>query len=80
MLSPNARNFVALNCGGRVTVTGKAHDEVRWSASRAVQLTLVDPTGKLDPLGGVHDVVTGVVPPVTVGCGYVTGTGLPVGV
>lgn len=69
MLSPNATKFVAVSCGGRVTVTVNVHEALRWSASRAVHVTLVDPTAKLDPLAGVHEVVTGAVPPVTVGGG-----------
>jgi len=69
MLSPKARKFVAVSCGGRVTLTLKLQDAVRWSASRETQVTFVDPSAKLEPLGGVHVVVTGAVPPMTVGAG-----------
>jgi hypothetical protein len=69
MLSPNATKFVATSCGVRVTLTLKLQAAVRRSASREVHVTLVEPTVKGDPLGGVHVVVRGAVPPVTVGAG-----------
>jgi hypothetical protein len=69
MLSPNAMNLVAVSSGWRVTLTAKLQAAVRWSASRAVQVTVVDPTANDDPLAGEHEEVTGAVPPVTVGAG-----------
>jgi hypothetical protein len=50
MLSPKARNFVALSLGGATTVTRKLHDAVCCAASRAVHATSVDPTPKGEPL------------------------------
>src|SRR5439155_9132451 len=44
MLSPKATNFVALIFGGLATVTPKLHDAVCCFASRAVQMTVADPT------------------------------------
>jgi hypothetical protein len=41
-----------------------------------VQLTVVVPIAKLEPLGGEHAIVTGASPPVNVGKGNVTATGL----
>ena len=40
------------------TVTVKAHAPVFPDASVAVQLTVVTPTGKVDPLAGAHTIVT----------------------
>jgi hypothetical protein len=75
MLSPNATNLVTDSRGTRVTVTAKLHEALRCSLSRTVQVTLVDPTGNADPVGGRHVVVTGAAPPLTTGEGYVTVTG-----
>ena len=69
MLSPKAKNLVAVSVGVRTTLTENEQADVRCSASRAVQPTLLVPTGRLAPLAGVQDVVTGVAPPVTVGGG-----------
>ena len=69
MLSPKARKFVAVSCGGLVTLTWNVQEAARSPASRAVQVTFVDPTAKVDPLGGVHVVATGAVPPETVAIG-----------
>ena len=55
-----------------VTDTAKLQASVRMSASVAVQDTVVDPTGKLAPLTGEHTIWTGLVPPETLGEGYVT--------
>jgi len=61
-------------CGaGIVTVTVKLHEALRSCASVAVQETAVAPTGKLEPLVGVHDDFTGAIPPETVGGGNATG-------
>src|SRR5262245_9227308 len=76
MLSPNATNLVSAICGTFTTVTGNEHIAVRSWASRAVQLTTVVPTEKLEPLGGVHVVVTGAVPPDTSGGENATVTGV----
>jgi hypothetical protein len=48
----------------------------RRSASVAVHVTVVDPSGNVDPLGGVHDDVIGSLPPATVGSPYGTATGV----
>jgi hypothetical protein len=69
MLSPKATIFVAFSWGVLVTLTLKVQEAVRRSASRAVHMTLVEPTAKDDPLRGVHVVVTGAVPPLTIGDG-----------
>src|SRR2546422_11031569 len=69
MLSPNATNFVALIFGGRATVTPKLHDAVCCFASRAVQMTVAEPTLNTDPLGGVHAIEMGCAPPLTTGSG-----------
>jgi hypothetical protein len=55
-----------------VTVTVKEHDATRALASVAMQLTLVGPRGNEPPDAGLQAVVTGAVPPVTVGLGNVT--------
>src|SRR5437773_3748116 len=49
------------------TVTVKEQLAVWAAASLAVQVTVVVATGKNDPGAGVQEVVTGGVPPVTVG-------------
>jgi hypothetical protein len=69
MLSPNARNRVAISVGGRVTETVKPQDALRLCASLAVHVTPVIPRENVDPLPGVHVEVTGAAPPVTVGAG-----------
>jgi hypothetical protein len=69
MLSPKARKRSALSFGVFVTLTVKLHEAVRWLESRAVQVTVVDPTAKLEPLAGVQDVTIGVVPSLTSGAG-----------
>lgn len=76
MLSPNATNLVTVSRGTRVTVTAKLHEALRCSLSRTVQVTLVDPTGNAEPVGGRHVVVTGAAPPLTMGDAYVTLTGV----
>jgi hypothetical protein len=43
------------------------HPSVRARLSIALQTTAVDPTGKVDPGGGVQFTVTGGSPPVAVG-------------
>jgi hypothetical protein len=83
MLSPNATNLVADNCGGlggaaRIC-TSKLQDAVSCFASWAVQVTNVAPSGNLVPLAGAHDEVTGDWPPTVVGASYVIVTGLPSG-
>jgi hypothetical protein len=65
--------------GGAVTVTLKLQDAVCRLTSTALHVTPVDPIGKLTPLGGMHVVVIGAVPPAAIGGAYVTGTGCPVG-
>ena len=67
MLSPKARNFVALSLGGATTAMRKLQEAACCAASRAVHATLVDPTSKGEPLCRVHVVVTGGVPPVATG-------------
>jgi hypothetical protein len=62
-------NLVAASVGVRTTLTANEQADVRCSASRAVQLTPLVPRGRLAPLAGVQEVVTGVAPPVTVGAG-----------
>jgi hypothetical protein len=67
MLSPNARIVVTLRRGdGGVTVTTNEQLAVRRTASVAVHATGVEPRLNVDPLAGVHDTVTGAVPPVTI--------------
>jgi hypothetical protein len=77
MLSPNERNFVKRSSGGLVTVTAKLHELFCVRASLAVHVTVVEPTANAEPLDGVHVVVTGAVPPLTVG-ENVMATGSPV--
>ena len=71
-LSPNARKLVRCSVGTRETVTEKLQVAERESASVAVQLTLVEPSGNDAPEAGVQATVTGVRPPDTVGAGYAT--------
>jgi hypothetical protein len=66
MLSPNATNFVARILGGAVTVIENVHVSVRCRLSVAVQVTVLEPTEKIDPLGGTQAVVTGDAPPTVV--------------
>jgi hypothetical protein len=69
MLSPNARNFVALSCGGLTTVTLKLHAADFLFASTAEHVTFVVPSGKLDPACGLQEMVTGAAPPLNAGFG-----------
>jgi len=67
MLSPNATKLVMLMMGaGGWTTTLKEHESVRCRASTAVQVTVVDPTGKSAPLAGEHDTATFGAPPAAV--------------
>jgi len=50
-----------------VTATVRLQLEVRCCASVAVQVTVVVPIGKVDPLVGVQTVVMGEAPPATEG-------------
>jgi hypothetical protein len=68
MLSPKARNLVSVRRGGggtKSTTTANEQLAVRRTASVAAQVTVVNPTGKFEPLDGVHDTDTGWVPSVT---------------
>jgi len=68
MLSPKARNLVRVSLGGGRTVMPNVQELARVLASVTVQVTVVDPTGKLVPLAGAQDgPVSGVEPPFTVG-------------
>ena len=69
MLSPKAMNRVAEMRGTFTTLTGNPHDAVCFFASWAVQATLVGPTLKRLPLGGVHVVDNTPSPPLTAGFG-----------
>jgi hypothetical protein len=62
MLSPNARNDVAVSLGGSSTVTTNEQLSVRWRASVTWQLTVFCPTVKGDPVEGVQVVTTGAWP------------------
>jgi len=77
MLSPNAMNRVALIRGGAVTTMANEQLSVRLRASVTLQMTVVDPIGKADALGGMHVIATGAAPPITVAAGYVTLTAWP---
>jgi len=79
MLSPNARKRVRVRLGGAVTVTLNPHVAVRPAWSVTVQVTAVEPTWNVEPLGGAQVSVVGAVPPVTVAGGYGTGNGAPDG-
>jgi hypothetical protein len=59
-------NFVARILGGAVTVIENEHESVRWRLSVAVHVTVLEPTEKIDPLGGTQTVVTGDSPPAVV--------------
>jgi len=78
MLSPNPMNFVTVSRGGAVTVTCRVQDAVRLWASVAVHVTVVVPTGNVDPLAGTQRVVSGASPSAA-GMSYDTGNGVPAG-
>ena len=69
MLSPNATKRVAESRGTRVTVTWNAHDADWARVSRALHVTLVDPTGNWLLVDGVQLVETTPLPPDTDGFG-----------
>jgi hypothetical protein len=80
VLSPNARNFVRVNCGcGAVTVTLtlKEHDRVVGAASVALHWTSVVPTGNSEPDVRVQLTCTGAIPPEVLGAPKLTATGVP---
>jgi len=60
-----------------MTVTVNEQVAVRRTASVAVQLTVVVPSGKTEPEAGTQAVVTPGQLSVAVGAGYVTATGPP---
>jgi hypothetical protein len=68
-LSPNARYSVNRSSGGGRTVTVNSQVAVRVPASRAWQVTRVEPISNGEPDGGEHVVVTGCAPPVETGGG-----------
>ena len=73
MLSPNARILVTVRRGGgSATVAVNEQLAVRRAASVAVHVTGVEPTGKLEPLAGPQETMTGAAPPVAVAEPYVT--------
>jgi hypothetical protein len=74
MLSPNARNRSAVRRGGASTCTLKLQEAVRRRASVAVHVTLVAPSGNVDPLAGAQAVVTGASPFAVTGAGKDTAT------
>jgi len=57
--------------GGPFTTTTVLHEAVALSASTALHVTGVEPTGNSEPEAGEQPVVTGAVPPATV---VLTGT------
>ena len=69
MLSPKAMNLVAASVARPHDIDGKRAGgrPLLGIAGRAV--TLLVPTGRVVPLAGVQDVVTGAAPPVTAGAG-----------
>jgi hypothetical protein len=69
MLSPKARNLVALIRGVRLTVTGKLQEAPFSLESTAPHPTSVRPSGNAVPVAGTQVTVTGAVPPVTTGLG-----------
>src|SRR5580692_8697033 len=77
MLSPNARNLVAVSIGGASTVTVNTQASARCSASVAVHDTAVVPTLNAVPDWMVQLVVTGGLPLVNVGLGKVTAVDVP---
>jgi hypothetical protein len=67
MLSPNAMILVTPRRGdGTTTLAMNEQLAVRPTPSVAVQVTVVEPILNVEPLDGVQDADTGVVPPVTV--------------
>ena len=72
MLSPNARNEVAVNLGGARTVTTNEQVSVRWRPSVAWQLTVFCPIVNGDPGKGVQFETTGAWPFAIVGEANVT--------
>src|SRR2546423_14060242 len=79
-LSPKAANVVAVEMsrGGATRVTENEHVPLTAFESTPVHVTVVEPTGNVDSLGGTHVICTGGVPPVDVGVPYRTATGSPV--
>src|SRR4051812_19537238 len=77
-LSPKVSNFVTGTSDRPLTATLNEQAAWRDCASVAVQLTVLVPRGKDVPDTWVQDVLTGEVPPVTVGAVYVTACELPV--
>lgn len=70
MLSPKQTKVVALiRGGGAATVTVKAQESARCSASVTRHMTEVEPIAKLDAVGGAHLKVDGDAPPETSGAG-----------
>ena len=67
MLSPKATNLVKRSLGGTDTDTVRLQLDARCCASVAVHVIVVDPTGKVEPLAGLQDVVIGDAPPATDG-------------
>ena len=63
---------MATSFAGACTVMVNMHRALRCRASVAVHVTDVDPIDTLAGLAGLHAVVIGLCPPVTVGGGYVT--------
>jgi hypothetical protein len=66
-----------VGAAGRLTLTAKVQEADRFRASVALQLTVVAPTEKSDPEGGVHDWLIGGIPFNTFGAVYVTATAPP---
>jgi hypothetical protein len=77
MLSPNARNFVTSSRGGAETLTLKLQ-EAFCPPTLALHVTVVEPTGNVEPLAGVQALVRPGPPAATTG-GYDTGIGPPFG-
>jgi hypothetical protein len=68
MLSPKATNLDTLSFAGTVTVTVNVQTSARALESVTVHVTLVDPGGNVDPVGGMHvGPTSGGSPPATVG-------------
>jgi hypothetical protein len=72
MLSPNAMYLRRDSCACLVTVTRNWHDAWRFSASVAVQPTVVIPIGKIEPDSGEQDTFTGGCPLVAAGVAKLT--------
>ncbi len=66
-LSPNATNFVTDSAGATVTDTVKPQVAVRASASVAVQVTVLAPSGNAAPEAGEQETFTGAWPFCAVG-------------